>query len=201
MHMDEFKNLKPFAKGKRSYIYVKKIKKKKIAFKVVIDKKRTKDVINNEYKFLKILNKYKIGPRLVKVTPYYVSYEFVDGKKILDWIKISNRKDIILVLKKILKQCYTMDKLKINKKELHKPIKHIIIKNKTPKMIDFERCYFTNNQKNVTQFCQFLISKNVSKILKGKKINIKKSSIIKSLKTYKRNKNQTNFNRILSITN
>ena len=66
--MKNFKGMNLYAKGRRSYIFVKKIHNKKIAFKVVINKKRTKDVIKNEYKYLKILciKQLRRFPRLPK---------------------------------------------------------------------------------------------------------------------------------------
>ncbi|MBI2671237.1 hypothetical protein HYX18_04655, partial [Candidatus Woesearchaeota archaeon] len=99
----------------------------------------------------------------------------------------------------ILIQCFTLDKLNINKKELHRPVKHIIIKNNNPVMIDFERCYLSKKPKNLTQFCQFLINKNVDKILKDKNININKRTLIRKLKIYKNNINKRTFDKIVSL--
>ena len=94
---------------------------------------------------------------------------------------------IQLILKQILKQCYELDKLKINKKELTNPYKHILIKNKKSKMIDFERCYETDNPKNVTQFCEYLMRKKI----------INRKNLTPLLKNYKKNKTKKNFEKIL----
>ncbi len=197
--MENFKGMNLYAKGRRSYIFVKKINNKKVAFKVVINKKRTKNVIKNEYKYLKILNNYKIGPKLLSHKENYISYEFVDGMQIVPWMKKSPKRDILSVIKKILLQCYVMDRLNINKKELHHPIKHILVKNKTPIMIDFERCYSTKKPKNVTQFCQFLISYTIANILNDKKIKIKKLKLINRLKLYKKDVRREKFNKIIEL--
>jgi len=74
------------------------------------------------------------------------------------------------IIKNILEQCRIMDKLKINKKEFHKPIKHIIVYKNKPVMIDFERCYYAEKPKNVTQFCQFISSGVVMELLEKKAI-------------------------------
>lgn len=195
----KFKNVDLFARGKRSIIYIRKSKDRTIAFKRVIDSNRTRDVIKNEVNFLKILNRHQIGPKLLKYNRYYVSYEFVEGIRIGDFVKTVDRVLITKVLLKVLNQCFIMDTLKINKKEMHHPVKHIFVKDNNPTMIDFERCYFTKNPKNVTQFCQFLTSSKMSKILKNKGIKINKIRLIKLLKKYKKYYKKDDFNMVIKL--
>ena len=78
-----------------------------------------------------------------------------------------------------------MDKLKINKLEFTRPVKHIFVNNSKVIIIDFERAYHTNKPKNVTQFCQFLIRNNLMK--RG----------IKILKKYKDSQTNKNFKEII----
>jgi len=111
---------------------------------------------------------------------------------VLDYFKMNNPKPVIL---DVLKQCRILDKLKINKLEMHNPHKHIIIENNKPFLIDFERAYETEKPKNVTQFCQFLMSKKVRSILKYK---INKKRLIGLLKKYKDNETEKNFNEIIN---
>jgi len=172
---------KYLTKGKRGKIYVEKgiAKKKSLA-------KRVK----NESSWIRILNKHGIAPKLIEVKKDHFKYKFIKGEFILDYFKSNNPKPIIL---DVLKQCRIMDKLKVNKLEMHNPHKHIIIKNKKPVMIDFERAYKTEKPKNVTQFCQFLMSRKVYDIVKYK---INKKELIKLLKTYKKNQTEVNFSKI-----
>jgi len=93
------------------------------------------------------------------------------------------------ILKQILKQCYELDKLKINKKELTNPYKHILVKNSKVKMIDFERCYKTNNPKNVTQFSEYLMRKHI----------IDRKEITPLLRKYKKSQTNLNFEHILAL--
>jgi len=180
-----FKNImfKYLTKGKRGKIYVEK----DIAKKISLPKR-----VKNESSWLKILNKYDIGPKLVEVKKDHFKYKFVEGEFILDYFKSKGPKPIILA---VLKQCRVMDKLKVNKLEMHNPYKHIIIKNKKPVMIDFERAYKTEKPKNVTQFCQFIMSRKVFDITKYK---INRNELIKLLKNYKNNQTEVNFNEIIS---
>jgi len=139
-----------YAKGKRSFIYTFKIDGKKIAMKV--DNGKVQNT-KNEVKWLNILNKKGIGPNLLFFGKDFFVYDFVEGKPIKD-LKRKNKKVFI----EVLKQCRIMDKLKVNKLEMHKPLKHVLIgKGGKVTMIDFERCYKTQKPKNVSQFCAFLV--------------------------------------------
>src|SRR3989344_2388730 len=64
-------------------------------------------------------------------------YEFVEGKYILDFLKKASKKEASKILKEVFRQLRIMDKLKVNKKEMHKPLKHIIIGKKVV-LLDFE---------------------------------------------------------------
>ena len=176
-------NIKKFSQGRRSVIYTAIYKSKKVAIKVQKENIEAKDRILNEAKYLKILNKHKIGPKLIASKNNTLVYEFVKGISLPEFLR--SKKNKKLVLKRILKQCRILDKLKINKLEFTRPIKHIFI-DKNPVMIDFEKCYKTKNPKNVTQFFSFLInSKLVSK------------NSIGSLKKYKSNQTDKNFRELL----
>jgi len=183
-----------FAKGKRSNVYKIKIKNKIYILKEA--KPSFKNRIKNEAKWLKILNTKGIGPKILQQKNNSITMEFIKGKRIIDWLEEKNKKQIISILINILKQCRTMDKLKVNKKELNNPYKHIII-DKKPVMIDFERCKQTQNPKNTTQFCQFITSERIKKIFKKKNIILDPEKITKILKKYKKEQTDKNFKKVL----
>jgi putative serine/threonine protein kinase len=181
--------MKYYSKGKRGKIYLDK---------EYIIKKAEHIRIKNEVKWLKILNKYNIGPKLIKYGKDYFKYKFIKGNFIIDFIEKNNKKEIKKVLLNVLKQCRIMDKLKVNKKEMHNPFKHIII-NKKVNMIDFERCYKTNKPKNVTQFSQFIMSNNLKNLLIKKKFKIDKKKLLEKLIKYKHEQDDENFKSILKL--
>jgi len=194
----EFKKFKPvfFDRGKRSYVY--KFKKGGKEFAIKTKKPDLNfDTLKNEARFLRLLNKKGIGPKIIGEGKSYVAYEFVKGERFIDWLEKS--KNPLKVIKKVLWFCRVMDKLKINKKEMHKPVKHILVYNNKPQMIDFERCYFTKKPKNLTQFCQFLISKDISKILNKKGFIINRIRLVQILKSYKKEETDKNYNQVISI--
>jgi HemK-related putative methylase len=181
------KNIEYLAKGKRGIIYKAIYKDKIICIKIKKKESYALGNIENEVKFLKILNKHNIGPKYLFSGNNYLIYEFVEGEKILDFISKANKKEIIKVLNECLKQCFILDKLNINKFEMHHPIKHILIDKKIV-MIDFERCRFSENVKNVTQFLTFIIK--LEKELEKKEIKISKEKIMKIAKEYSNKKNE-----------
>lgn len=181
------KNIEFFAQGKRSHIYTANYKNKKVAIKTKNPKSLAKNRIQNEIKFLKILNKHKIGPKLILVKREFFVYEFIQGKEFVEWMK--NKKNIKPMIKKILYKCRVLDKLKTNKMEFTRPIKHIVIHKNEPHFIDFERCYFIERPKNVTQFCQFLIRRQ---LMKNNKTILQK---------YKKDQTEKNFKEILKLIN
>jgi len=170
-----------FAKGKRSIVYL-------IDNKYILKEHKNRFRAKNEAKFLKILNKKGIGPKLISIKNKEITMECIKGERIIPCLE--NKKKTKRIIKNILNQCRTLDKLRINKYELKNPYKHILI-NKKPVQIDFERCKTTKNPKNTTQFCQFLTSKRIKQITK-----INKKHLIKLLKEYKKSQTDKNFKEI-----
>lgn len=192
-------NINYFSKGKRGFIFTGQLIGKNVAIKIKNPETKAITRIENEIKFLKLLNKKNIGPKLLFHDKDFFVYEFVDGIYFADFLekKSNNKKTILKMIKTIFDQLFVMDKLKINKEEMSHPIKHILINKKNkPILIDFERCRYTQKPGNVTQFCDFLMSKNIVRLLKIKKILINNKKIIKLAKNYKRNQNKNNLNKI-----
>jgi putative serine/threonine protein kinase len=142
-----------YAKGKRSFIY----KQNNIVIKTEHPDSKAVNRIENEAFWLKKLNKYKIGPKFIKLENKKLFMEFINGTRILDHKCI--KKERIILLKDLLHQCRILDTLKVDKFEMHHPVKHALVRGKKIVLIDFERCKTSLRPKNVTQVCQF-ISRN-----------------------------------------
>lgn len=176
------RNVHYFAEGKRGVVYtaefnkslvIKKqipIKPRMITVAIKVKKKDSKstDAIASEVQWLKVLNERNIGPRMLFSGEEYVAYEFAEGDYIEEWLPKASKEEIQTVLKSIFQQCYVMDKLQVNKEEMHHPLKHIIIdKDLNATLIDFERCYETEKPHNVTQFADFVGKFRPSLVKKG----------------------------------
>lgn len=178
--------LKYLAQGKRGIVYTGYLDNKKVSIKTKRSDSKASERIKNESKFLKLLNKHKIGPTLVKTGKEYLIYKYVSGTPLPEFLKKEKDKTKKKrVLTTILKQARILDKLKINKLEFTRPLKHVFVKYPKVTIIDFERSYYTKKPKNVTQFCQFLIK---SKLIKNN---------VKILKEYKNNQTDDNFKKII----
>jgi len=195
--------------GKRGNIFVGNLDKskrvkthfaKKEIVKVGIKVKRKESTalqrMENEAKWLKVLNKKGIGPHFLFSGEGYLVYEFVEGKFILDWIKNENKKEILKVLVNVLEQCYILDQLGVNKEEMHHPLKHVVVdKFNVPVLLDFERCNRSEKVKNVTQFVEFI--SRMRDELEGKNIKINKIELRENAKEYKREISKESFKEII----
>ncbi|MFC1801417.1 HemK2/MTQ2 family protein methyltransferase [Nanoarchaeota archaeon] len=182
------KEIKYLAHGKRGMIFTANYRKKKIAIKV---KKRSSEAIGriqNEIKWLEQLNKSKIGPKLLFHNKNYLAYEFIPGEFIIDFIKNNPKTKVKKVIKNVFEQCFILDLLSINKEEMHRPLKHIIIKYPKVTLIDFERTHIAKKPHNVTQFIQF-----ITYLLK-----LNKTKMRKLAQEYKQQMTKKNFQKIIN---
>ncbi len=187
-----------FTKGHRGILYTGIYKNKKVVIKAKLPESKAISRIENEGNWLKRLNKLGIGPKLIKATNDYFFYHYIDGKFIIDFIEENekSRKIILKIIKDILNQCFVLDKLKVDKEEMHHPLKHIIITKKYKViMLDFERCHIVEKGKNVTQFVVFLM--RLKKLLSKYKIKISQKKLITLSKIYKKKQTKKNLKKIL----
>jgi len=191
--------LRYFATGHRGILFRGIMNDNEVVVKTKNPESKAINRIENEIGWLKKLNKNDIGPKLLIAHKDFFIYKYIEGKFIADCIKESNKNEIKNILKKIFNQMFILDKLKIDKEEMHHPLKHIIISENKPYLIDFERAHYSHNPKNVTQFCQFIINSQAAGILKQKKMNIQRDKIIELAKIYKNHQNRTNFEKIIKI--
>lgn len=191
MHKRTFKGHRGFAET----ILIKREGKEKIAIKKY---SRTEFYDSQkEFKFIKILNRKGIGPKAYNLgDKNSIIIEYIEGERIIDFIKTHEKKEIIYIIKKVLEQLTIMDKLMINKQEMTNPYKHIIVRKENdtynPIMIDFERAQKTDRPKNITQFIQFLTSGRLQHIFIEKNIKVDKERFMEIAKSYNKEKNVIN---------
>ena len=205
LEIKDVKNIKYFTKGHRGILYIGNYKGKKVVIKAKLPESKAEGRIENEGKWIKKLNKQGIGPKLIKATKDYFFYYYVDGKFIIDYIKYlekneKSKKTILKIIKNVLEQCYVLDKLKVDKEEMHHPLKHIIVdKKQKVTLLDFERCHIVDYGKNVTQFVVFLM--RLREFLAEYMIKIDQDKLIALAKLYKRDQTKEHFKKILDEIN
>ncbi len=174
------------ARGKRGEVFLTKYQGKTVAVKQVRATSTVFGRLENEAEWLKKVNNCHIGPKFIKLEDGKLFMEYVRGVPIGEYLEQHAFSTVLA--KEILDQCRVLDKLHVNKFEMHHPTKHILIKRgkpsrKTVVMIDFERCRWTEKPKNVTQFAQFLLHYEP---YQGKDFGV-------LLKKYKRNQSEDNY--------
>lgn len=180
-------NIKKIAKGHRGLIYKAQLKNKLIVIKKKLPESEAKGRMQNEAKWLQILNKKGIGPKFRFTDKDYFVYNYVEGIFLPLFIEKASKNKIKKVLTEIFKQCFILDKLKVNKEEMHRPLKHVLIdKDLKVTMIDFERTHKTGSPKNLTQFLQFIKRDSVMKLLKKKGFMYGRRQLLNFAKEYKK---------------
>ncbi len=192
-------NIHYFAKGKRGLVYKGVYKRKAVVVKIQRPDAITLSTVQFEATWLKKLNPYKIGPKFFFATEHFLVMEYIEGDLFEDFIRTQQKKDILSLIKKLLQQMYLLDSLGINKYEMNHPDKHIIIRKGTPIMIDFERCRYTEDPKNITQVVQFITATRITLLLEKKGIHVDKKGMQDAARIYKLNRNKKNYNKVISF--
>ena len=195
-------NIPVLGKGYVGVVVLSKLGKKVVALKIRrIDSSRSG--MKREAKLLKLANKVNVGPKLVDSSKNFIIMEYMEGKKIIDWVKElkgrGSAAKLKTVIKKILEDCHNLDKLHLDHGELSYIHKHVIV-GKSPCIIDFESASPNRRTSNVTSATQSIfigsgLSNLVKKIIKAPD----KKKLIISLKKYKHDHSRENFDEVLKI--
>ena len=127
-------------KGYVGIVVLGKIGRKKVAVKIRRNDSPRKN-LKKEAQLLKIINGHKIGPKLIAFSKNFLVMEYLDGEKIADWVcglkKKGSSSQLKIIIKKVLEDCYSLDRIGLDHGELSNLTKHVIIGKKTT-IIDFE---------------------------------------------------------------
>ncbi len=189
-----------FEKGNRGVLYKGSYRGKTIVVKAKRKESVAVATIQNEINWLLTLNKEDIGPKLLLSPPEkdWLAYEFVEGEFITDFINNCKEKNKLSdAIKQLLLQCRKLDKLGVNKEEMSRPQKHVLVDPKGKlTMLDFERCRKTQQPKNITQLCQFLAVRHANSLLRQKGIAIDRDKLLLAAQEYKNEQSEENFKKI-----
>ncbi len=111
--------------------------------------------IEIEAEMLKKVNTYGIGPRFISFHDGELMMEFIDGELFEEYIAHASKKQREKVIREIENQLEALDRLGINKAEMTRPRKHIIIRQGKPVLIDFERAKYSHRPQNMAQFREY----------------------------------------------
>ena len=197
----EINTINILGKGYVGIVVLGKIGRKKVAVKIRRNDSPRKN-LKKEAELLKIINKHKIGPKLIASSKNFLVMEYLDGEKIGDWVnglKKSNSSRLKTIIKKVLEDCYSLDRMGLDHGELSNLTKHVIIGKKTT-IIDFESSSMDRKVSNVTSATQArCIGSGISKIISHVYKIPKKQKMITMLRRYKQEETRESFENLLSI--
>lgn len=186
-----YEDIALFARGKRGLVYRAELGKKTVAIKTARPDSAAINRIENEASWLERLNREGIGPERLAFwpaegeRPACLAMAFVEGGLILEFLGTASQAKAKSALRDVMRQMLILDALRVNKGEMHSPVKHVLVKkNGEPVLLDFERCRHTERPKNVTQFCQFLSSQRMQALLREKGIRLSKETILSAARAY-----------------
>ena len=195
-------NLPVLGKGYVGVVVLSKIGKHKVALKIRrVDSSR--DEMKSEAKLLKLANQVNVGPRVIDSSKNFIVMEYIEGKKIIDWVgELKGRGSatrLKAVTRKILEDCHNLDKIHLDHGELSYIHKHVIV-GRSPCIIDFESSSVNRRTSNVTSATQgIFIGSGLSNIVK-KIIKVPSTKqMIEILKKYKHEQSRENFDDVLKV--
>ena len=190
-------------KGYVGVVVLAKKGNKQVALKIRRTDSQRKDM-KNESILLKLVNSVDVGPKMFAVSKNFLVMEYIEGEKISDWVDllkgVGSTKKLKSTIKKILQDCYKLDRLGFDHGELSNVSKHVIVGKTKSTLIDFESSSTKRRPSNVTSITQaFFIGSGIAR--KTQKIykNPPKEKIIGALKQYKQKKTQESFEQLLKI--
>ena len=193
-------NIPVLGKGYVGVVVLSRKGKKEVALKIRrIDSSRSD--MESEAKLLKLANKVNVGPKLIDSSKNFIIMDYVEGKKIIDWVKELKGRGSAAKLKatvrKVLEDCYNLDKIHLDHGELSYIHKHVIV-GSLPCIIDFESASTNRRTSNVTSATQSIfigsaLSNLVKKIMKVPN----RKRLIASLRKYKHDHSRKNFDNVL----
>lgn len=198
----EIGKLNVLGKGYTGIVILAKIGSKKVALKI----RRTdspRASMENEAMLLEAANKVGAGPRLIKSSKNFVAMEYLDGKKIFDWVRdLEGRGKAVKlkqVIRKVMTDCYRLDMAGLDHGELSDITKHVIV-GKATTMIDFESSSLERKVSNVTSATQAIfIGSGLAKIVRQIYSVPSKQKIIPALRQYKEKRGHASFEKILEV--
>ena len=189
-------------KGYAGIVVLGKIGRKKVAVKIRRGDSPRKN-LKREAELLKITNQSNIGPKLVGFSKNFLVMEYLEGKKIGDLVvslkKKGSSSQLKPIIKKILEDCYSLDRIGLDHGELSNITKHVIVGRKIT-VIDFESSSTDRKVSNVTSATQALyIGSGISKIVGGICKIPKKEKMISVLREYKQKQTRDSFEKLLDV--
>lgn len=157
-----------------------------------------------EAALLELANSVGVGPKMLASSRNFLIMEFVEGVRIGPWVSslkgAGSVRRLKGVIRKVLEECYRLDRMGFDHGELSNITKHVIVGQAGPVLIDFESSSTRRRASNVTSMTQAIyigsgIARRVQRIYR----NPSKEEIISALRRYKSEGTQESFDELLAV--
>jgi putative serine/threonine protein kinase len=195
-------SLQVLGKGYVGVVVLSKYKTKEVALKIRrIDSSRPE--MESEARLLRLANQVDVGPKLIASSKNFMVMEYLEGKKIINWIAELKGKGsaakLKTVIRKVLEDCYNLDRIHLDHGELSHIHKHVIV-GESVSIIDFESASVNRRTSNVTSATQSIfIGSGIAKLVKKIIKEPQKKKLILYLRKYKNDQSRKNFDGILQV--
>lgn len=159
--------------------------------------------MKGEEEMLRRANGAGVGPKLIAAGRNLLAMEYMGGMKIGEWFEVyataPNQRRVKLIVKKIIRDCYKLDREGLDHGELNRISKHVIVGRKTA-IVDFESASVRRRVSNVTSATQgIFIGSGIAKKI-GRVYRLpKKEKIISALREYKASPDTERLNRLFQV--
>jgi putative serine/threonine protein kinase len=157
--------------------------------------------MQREAKYLRRANSVGVGPQLLGVTRNFLLMEYIEGVLLVDWLRGKRRKmRMKKLLREVLEQCWSLDKIGLDHGELSHAPKHVIVNDEDkPVVVDFESASLNRRPSNVTSICQFLfLGGEPAGILARTLGATDREMVLEALRRYKNDRTFENLERVLT---
>lgn len=156
-----------------------------------------------EADLLNLANKAGVGPKMITVSRNFLVMEYLDGEILGSWAESlrarGDARRAKACVRKILKDCYSLDMNGLDHGELSSMAKHAVIGRKIT-LVDFESSSTKRRAANVTSATQgIFIGSGVSRGISRAYRLPEKKRIIALLREYKQDPNVKNFSGLLKV--
>jgi putative serine/threonine protein kinase len=194
-------NVPVLGKGCAGIVVLANMNGERVALKIRrMDSDRAR--MQQESALLKKANLIDVGPKVLATSRNFLCMQLIDGELFPKWLSQKTSKTrIAKVLRKILDECWRLDRINLDHGELSHAPKHLIVdKQDRPFIVDFESASLNRKPANVTSVCQFLfIGSETAKQVIDKLGAKDRKAIAAALRRYKNEKNFENFCSVLRV--
>lgn len=148
---------------------------------------------------LRLANTAGIGPRLLAASRNFLVWGFVEGIKLGEWIPQADVKDVLEVVRELLRQALVLDSLGLVHQELSRVGNHVLVTpGLQPVIFDFETASLSSSRSNLTQLVNALLVKESPISEKVQRaFNVERKHVLEMIREYKKTRNPNSLSALL----